>query len=252
MAQTPTPSPETQAKQTGGDEPLARLFHMSTTAGVGTQEYVAINTFAVIAVVLGLASGLLMMGWDNPTVFFVLLVIPLAGLIFAIAAIAQIRGSNGTQAGIGWAIGGVLLSLVFAGFVTAHHVQSNIAAAKEQDAIKSLADRFGKALLAKDYAAAHNLFTVDFQAVWNLDAFRTQLERTLQLELLGKLQGVQASDLAAVEEYQGRKRAAGQMLFDFEKKPKAPIFTQYLKVGEEWRIAGGDLFPEQGPNPTGR
>jgi hypothetical protein len=233
-------------------DPLAKLYHMSTTAGVGTQEYVAINVFAVISVVLGLASGLLLMGWDNPTLFYVLLVIPIAGLIFAILAIAQIRNSNGTQAGIGWAIGGVLLSLIFAATVTAHHIQSNIEAEREQAAIKALVDRFGQALIAGDYAAARTMFVPQFQEQWPPELFRTQLERVLVSENLGKLQGARASDRIAIDDYAGGKRGVGQMIFQFEKVPNAPIGAQFEKSAADWQILFCDLFPPQGPGGPGR
>ena len=41
-----------------GPDPLAKLHKMSTTAGVASQQYVAVNTSAVIAALLGVASAL--------------------------------------------------------------------------------------------------------------------------------------------------------------------------------------------------
>src|SRR5687767_9287806 len=81
----------------GGDEPLAGLFHMSTTAGRGTQEYVAINHTAVAAFLLGLGS---LSALAHP----ILLLVPVAAFVCAIVAVRQINRSNGTQTGKGWAL----------------------------------------------------------------------------------------------------------------------------------------------------
>src|SRR5215510_13989681 len=83
-----TSSPPSQS----GDDPLAHLHKMSTTAGLGTTEYVAINPLAVTAFFLGLASSLALL--DNT-----LLAVPALALIIAIVALRQIFGSGGTQTG---------------------------------------------------------------------------------------------------------------------------------------------------------
>ena len=56
-----------------GPDPLAGLYHMSNTAGLGTQDYVAINPVAIWSVFFGVASVLAVL--SN-----VLLAIPLVGL----------------------------------------------------------------------------------------------------------------------------------------------------------------------------
>src|SRR3954471_976134 len=88
-------------------DPLRSLHKMSTTAGVGSQEYVEINLVAVWAVVLGLLSFLALL--DN-----VLLIVPVIGTVFAIVALRQIRNSAGTQTGGAIAWGALVLSLGFA------------------------------------------------------------------------------------------------------------------------------------------
>ncbi len=241
------------APSDAADEPLAKLYHMSATAGVGTQEYVAINPFAVIAVVLGLASALLLMGWNYPTLFYVLLVIPLAGLIFALMAISQIRNSNGTQAGIWWAVGGVLLSLVFAGTVTAHHIQRRIEADRQQQAVATLAERFGQAVMAGDYAAARDLFTPEFQQVWSLEQFRGHLERVLVSETLGKLRAIRPGPRAAIEDFAGGQRAVGRLMFDFEKLDGQPLVIRYERAPDgDWKIVSTELFPASPAAPEAR
>src|SRR5829696_1063065 len=91
-------------------DPLATLHKMSTTAGVSSQEYVAINIPSIIAMVLGLAS---VMAVPVP----VLLVVPLAAIVTGLVSLSQIRQSNGTQTGRGFALLGIVLALAIGGFV---------------------------------------------------------------------------------------------------------------------------------------
>ena len=77
---------------------------MSTTAGITSQEYVAINIPAIMALVLGWPSVVAMLHvsgscWSSP----------LAAIVTAFAPIA-VRASNGTQTGRGFAIGGIVLA----------------------------------------------------------------------------------------------------------------------------------------------
>src|SRR5688500_6367590 len=93
--QSPQPHVDRGAGPNGeadGDEALHKLHRMSRTAGLGTQEYVAINVAAVMTLLLGLVSALAM-------VTSLLLVIPLAGVVCGVIALYQIKDSNGTQTG---------------------------------------------------------------------------------------------------------------------------------------------------------
>src|SRR5436309_1709781 len=85
-------------------DPLASLHKMSTTAGLGSEDYVAINAVSIATLLLGLASGLALP-------FTVLLILPLAGIVCGVLALRQIHGSNGTQSGRAFAIIGLLFSL---------------------------------------------------------------------------------------------------------------------------------------------
>src|ERR1700677_2549038 len=97
---------------------LAHLHRMSTTAGLGSQEYVAINVTSIIAVLFGVAS---LLAVASP----VLLVFPVVGVILSVAAIRQINHSNGTQTGKGLAILGLLLSgLITAGILSSQEVHA--------------------------------------------------------------------------------------------------------------------------------
>src|SRR4051812_21790120 len=93
-----------------GDDPLSHLHKMSTTAGLGTTEYVAVNGMAIVALILGLASSLSLFANE-------LLVIPIAAVVLGIWSLVQIKDSNGTQTGRALSIIGMLSALLFTGSV---------------------------------------------------------------------------------------------------------------------------------------
>ena len=93
---------------------------MSTTAGLGSGDYVAINGAAIASILIGVGSAIVL--FDSK----MLLVVPLAGIVCAILAWVQISQSNGTQTGRAVAAIGMLLSLGFGGFYTAKSVYSVI------------------------------------------------------------------------------------------------------------------------------
>src|SRR4051794_24685503 len=89
-------------------DPLRSLHKMSTTAGVSSSDYVAINTAAVWAAVLGFGS------------FFALFetvlgIVPVVAMIFGIVALRQISRSGGTESGRLWAYIGIGLALATLG-----------------------------------------------------------------------------------------------------------------------------------------
>ncbi len=94
----------------GQDDALSRLARMSTTAGVGSGDYVAINTLAIASTLLGLGSMIVPL--LGP---YLLQIIPLAAIVTALVAWRQIKRSNGTQTGRGLAAAGILLALLFGG-----------------------------------------------------------------------------------------------------------------------------------------
>jgi hypothetical protein len=136
-------------------DPLAKLHHMSTTAGLGTTECVAINPMAVASILLGLASALALL--DN-----ILLVIPIAGVICSIIALRQIANSNGTQTGKGLTTLGLLLAIGFAGFIGSRTATAAIRTRADRDAIASLVKDFEARIKSSDYDGAYGLFSDRF------------------------------------------------------------------------------------------
>src|SRR5271155_3285734 len=106
MTQTDPTMPGMPSSSDG--DPLLHLHKMSTTAGLGSQDYVAVNVTSVVAVLFGLAS---LLAIASP----VLLVFPIVGVALSLIALRQVRNSNGTQTGIALAV----LGLVLSGAITA-------------------------------------------------------------------------------------------------------------------------------------
>jgi hypothetical protein len=153
------PASSSQALDTtpaAAPDPLAKLHHMSTTAGLGTTEYVAISPMAVASILLGLASSLCLL--DN-----ILLVIPIAAIICSLIAFRQIRNSNGTQTGKGLVTLGLLLAIGFAGFIGSSAATAAMRTRADREAIGALVDDLGKRLKSGDYEGAYTLFSPRFQ-----------------------------------------------------------------------------------------
>src|SRR3954469_9558517 len=131
------PQRKTTQPATEPSDAISNLHKMSTTAGVGSQDYVAINNAAIVSVILGLCTALAFLGVP-------FLIVGAAGIVFGIIAIVQIRHSNGTQGGMGLAILGILLSLAIAGSVTAASVIDWQHRQRDQDDIEKVLNQLGQ------------------------------------------------------------------------------------------------------------
>src|SRR5690242_3373793 len=164
MPEVKEPQTTTTTTAAPDDDPLAHLHRMSTTAGLGTQEYVAINVPAVVAALLGVASILSLLANE-------LLLIPLAGVVCSILALRQIGNSNGTQGGKGYAILGLLLSLGFACLVGGLWTYQKIGYRDDERAIGQLMEQFSNKANAGDWKSAYGLFSDRFRDRVTEEAF---------------------------------------------------------------------------------
>src|SRR5947207_9214808 len=105
-----SPPPSAQSAPPPDDDPLAHLHKMSTTAGLGSGDYVAVNSTAVFALLVVVAGALALMSE-------VLLVLPLVAIVASVVGWRQIKHSNDTQTGNGLVIVAMALALGFGGFV---------------------------------------------------------------------------------------------------------------------------------------
>lgn len=152
---------------TAGADPLARLHKMSTTAGISSQEYVAINIPSLVATFLGLASTLALL---EP----IFLIVAATGAVCGVIALRQIRDSNGTQAGRAFAYLGIVLSVLLGGAVLAMQVYQSVTTRSDQQAIAGTITRLGEHIAADNYDAAYAMFSGRFRERVKPDKFKSQ------------------------------------------------------------------------------
>ena len=175
---------ETTAAGDAPADPLAGLYHMSTTAGGGTQDYVAINPTAIAALILGLGSVLAMFT-------DILLVIPLAGLVCAVVALVQIRGSNGTQAGKGLAILGLILSIGLGGGRAGYATYMSLRTTADERRIADVIHELGQDVAKGDYTQAYALFTPAFRRRVDLPRFEQAFKEFNTIPQLGPIRSIE-------------------------------------------------------------
>ncbi len=188
MTQTNSPSTRTEGAApcdpAADTDPLLHLHKMSTTAGVGAGDYVAVNVTSVVAVVFGLASLLAM---ATP----VLLVFPIVGVILGLIALRQIVNSNGTQTGKGLAI----VALALSGIITAtiFGVQGIQALHRRADqrAVADLAQKYGQLISQDKFEDAYDLFDSDFKNRVSKQAFIVHLTSIQHQPELPPIDGIE-------------------------------------------------------------
>src|SRR5690606_9827237 len=146
--------PPAQPSKPHGPEidPVTGLHRMSTTAGLGSGDYVAISGLAVAAILLGLSSVLALL---HP----VMLIIPIAAVIFTIMAVVKIRGSNRTQWGIPLALLGGVVAVLVGGYVLTTQLSAQTAEQRDQREVAALVDQLEAFIMAGEFDAAYRLFT---------------------------------------------------------------------------------------------
>jgi hypothetical protein len=193
--QSPQPHVDRTAGSNGeadGDEALHKLHRMSRTAGLGTQEYVAINVAAVMTLLLGLASALAM-------VTSLLLVIPVAGVVCGIVALYQIKDSNGTQTGKGIAWTGIALSVLFAALVGGRVILENVRTRADRDAVVAAVAQFGQKLSASDFKGAYEMLSPRMRERVPLADFEGQMKARYAHPMHGKITSFTSTGRVLIE-----------------------------------------------------
>lgn len=231
-----------QPSNSPSSDPLASLHRMSTTAGVASAEYVAINLTAVIALVLGLASVL---------AFFsnVLLVVPAAGIIFGLAALRQVSNSNGTQTGRALAALGVLVSVGVLGVYGYQGYQERAAEKAEEQAINTQVAALESALKSGAYDKAFELFSPQFKQMKQIPLDRFGKTWEAFANLYGKITSVKTNGLLQLSA--DGSSCATMLVIDTDKLPQPARRTVVLRrVEGKWFIEDiPELFmaPPQAP-----
>jgi hypothetical protein len=235
-------SPTTpQTESTAEPDPFLRLHKMSTTAGLGSGDYVAINGTALAALLLGIASSLVL--WGN----LLFLVIPVVGILCAILAFRQISASNGTQTGKGLAVLGLLLSLGMGGGYSGETILQTIRNNKEQQDVIALLQQFGNFIRDSKYEQAYDLCDDHFRARVTKSFFVETWKQANGSSIRGGITGATWNGLLKFEDdpLTGQRQASGIILLSFEKIPARERQTViFSRIDDSWRIdAMPDVFP---------
>jgi hypothetical protein len=186
-----TPSiPPPHVDPAADSESLLHLHKMSTTAGLGSQDYVAVNVLSVIAVLFGLAS---LLAIASP----VLLVFPIVGVALSLIALRQVRHSNGTQTGAGLAILGLVLSGVITASIFVYQGFEAVHRRADQATIANLIRQYGGLLSQHQYAPAYDLFDSDFQNRVSKREFVEHLGTLFEQKMEPPIESVDWNGLAA-------------------------------------------------------
>jgi hypothetical protein len=235
-------SPEAPAASSPDDavDSLKGLHRMSTTAGVGAQDYVAINPMSVAAIVFGLATVIAFL--SN-----VLLIIPVAGVVCGILAIRQINRSSGTQTGKALAWAGVILSVGLSAIIIGQQVVEAAITRGDEQEIAQVIDRFGQHAVDGELDQAYALFSARFAQSVPRSRFDQQMRTFQQHPLYGRLQSIEWNGRAVfdVDRTANLEVAAIMVIIQYE-QAQAQFRHQLMlrKEAEQWLIDDFQaLFP---------
>jgi hypothetical protein len=245
-----TPSLESQTDQL---DPLAHLYKMSRTAGLGSGDYVAINPVAVTALVFGIASALVIV--DN-----LFIVLPIVGLILGIIGWRQVRKSNGTQTGAVMAGLAVLLSLGLLGAKAGKEGLESIRRSADKAEVIRLIDSFGKNIAAIDPAkpadtsshldAAWAELDEGFKGVVGRQRFDTTWLETLSSPYYGPLLSMHSNDLIKfdTDARSGDQLCTSIAVAQFQRGEAPRWQVIFRKLNDHWYIDNmPDVFPPPAP-----
>lgn len=230
-------------------DPLASLHKMSTTAGISSHEYVAINIPSLLALLLGAASVLAVL-MPVP-----LLLIPAAGVIMGLASLWQIRRSSGTQTGRGFAMVGIVLSLAIGGLVLVRSVvEQNRGRADRADIVQKI-EELGRHVSAKEYDKAYALFSDRFRNRVNRTAFDATWDAAQTYSELGRIESMKWNQTSIIFEQDpasGTRVSSAYAWVKFEKSPEmARHPVVFRTVDGQWAIDDiPQVFPSRQRRPT--
>lgn len=236
--QTPSPAPATDAP---AEAHLASLHKMSTTAGVTNLGYVAVNHAAVLAAFLGLASLLALF---HP----LLLIVPVAGVIIAIVALAQIRDSSGTQTGRPLAITGLVLAVLLGGGVATKEVLAIASLKGDENQIAATLRGIGLAIRDGKFDQAYANFDEAFQERVKLEQFKQAWDNVSRM--LGPLETMEWNGVHPIfESSAGAQQAETRARVKFARSSEERFDVFLQKIGGKWRVTRfPTFFPEKRRN----
>jgi hypothetical protein len=231
------------------NDPLAHLYKMSRTAGLGSGDYVAINTVAVVSLVFGIAGALVVV--DS-----LFIVLPLVGLILGIIAFRQVRQSNGTQSGAGMAGLAMLLSIAFLGGKVGKEEIDYLRRRADKKEIVAMISTFGQDISQIEpanpdatnshLASAYDMFDEAFKSRVSLKQFESLWISTLQSPYYGPMVSMYSNDLLKfdVDPKSGDEVCTSIAIAEF-KRGEAPRWAMnFRQLNDKWYIEDmPEVFP---------
>jgi hypothetical protein len=255
MSETPPASPNpTTADRAGNaavvdDDPLRSLHKMSRTAGLGSNEYVAVNPIAVASVLFGLASSLVI--FDA-----IFLIVPAVAVILGVVALYQIRNSNGTQTGRGLSLLAIGLAVLFTAVLGSKQIMQIVGTQGDKRKIEQLVRDFGADVAARNYDAAYALMSPRFTERVSKADFVKQFNGMQDSPNYGQIQSMQWNELVNFDlDARNNDRIAGSVAIitikGSERTGQDRREIRFRQRGDGWLIDDiPELFPPP-PSPTG-
>lgn len=227
-------------RQPSGKDPIASLHKMSTTAGVGVGEYVAINNLAITATLLGLGTALVFVAWP-------LIMLGGAAIICGIIGLWQVRKSNGTQSGRVLAWMGILLSVLIAGGWGANEARREMALRPEEEKINQLIEQMSQFVSAGEFGKAYELTGAPFREKVSLAQFESGWKLTQQeMGALQSMRGNNYFDFAPEETGAITARTMAELHFAKAASDVRIRLELRKERGEQWRFIIIGLFDSSG------
>jgi hypothetical protein len=247
---TQTPGPSDIQTRTGDEEPLEHLYKMSPTAGVATTDYASINSAAIVTIILGAASVLVLLNAH-------LLFIPAAGLICGFVAVRQIRNSNGTQVGGGLAWGGLLLSLLLGGGVLTFQTVDWVHRRANEQEIARLMQQIGQQIHDEQYDVVYEQASQRLRDRIPRDDFDREISAFNVVPQVGKLESLrwnQEPMFFEVNPDSGFEQASAMALEKMEKLPEpGRQLMTFVRESGKWSLYDlSGVFVQQKPQGRGR
>jgi hypothetical protein len=243
---TIAPSSSAGAGAPVDDDPLSHLHRMSTTAGLGSGEYVAVNAFAVFALILGLASLLTL-------IEELLLVIPVACVVISIVAWRQINQSNGTQTGRGLIAIALLCAIGIGGFVVARKATEGVRTRNDRVAIDKTLVEWGGKIKSGDLEGAYKMLSDHFQEAVPFDMFKVRMEFFRKSDLYGSLQNTTTNGLVGFQNDPATNQqfATTKMTMQLD-RTQVVEQVSLRKSGDQWIIENLPTLLPPPPDPNQR
>jgi hypothetical protein len=229
MPQAPNSAPSSDPSPSQASAHLAQLHRMSTTAGVTNLDYVAVNQLAIAAVFIGLASALALFGW-------LLLIVPVVGIVFSVVAIQQINDSSGTQTGKWLAIGGLALCLLFAGVEIIQEWSAYTAVRDDKRQVAATLSQAGDLIRQHNYKEAYDLFDPRFRQSFRLESFQATWILVQSPQRLGTLQSMRGNDLVQFQTAGGDQLAQTNAIIKFSNVQEERFEVTLHQVNGKWLI----------------